>query len=95
MTEADYTSLVAQNIKRSHPIIALIKPTTSSTFGYDSNGHYVVIKGTNHDSSLNYYAVVNDPHNNYCKTLRLKMSEMRTLLLNHASGGYIIYALDR
>ncbi len=76
-------------------MIALIKPTSDSAFGYSSNGHYVVIKGSTHDSAVNYYAVVNDPNPSYCKTLNVKMSEMRSLLRNHSSGGHLIYACAR
>ncbi len=95
ITEADLKSLVAHNIKKGQPMIELIKPTSDSTFGYSSNGHYVVIKGTKHDSSANYYAVVNDPNPSYCKTLNVKMSEMRSLLRNHSSGGHLIYVYAR
>jgi len=92
-----FKAFVAKNIKGMYPIICQIKSTASSSFGYDTpKGHYVLIKGSGHNSAADYYTVVNDPHydDSFFRTLNVSVSEIRTLLRTHANGGYVIHVLD-
>ncbi len=76
-----------------NPCISLIYVYNSSYLPYNSDGHYVVLKGMTY-SSGSYTATINDPHYSYYDTYYVPISEILYYTQVHPSGGYIIHVVD-
>jgi hypothetical protein len=91
-TQSEYTDKIALNLQNNHPVIALLKINSQSEFQYNSEGHYVVVRGITYNSSTQKYtAIINDPHYNYPEdNLYVKMDNVYNMTMNHS--GFMISA---
>ena len=78
-----------------YPVQLLIKVGTTGDFPYITDGHYVVLKGMNYNTSgMCYNAIVNDPHNVYSRVYSVAISDMYSYTKAHSSGGYVMCVLE-
>ena len=89
-TEAQLLQTIQNNMVNAHPVIVGIKVLDKNYFPYTtSSGHYVVITGAFLNSSNNtYYAVINDPHYDYCNEYVMPISAILGYI--KAGNNYII-----
>lgn len=89
-TQAQYQSVILNQLSSGHPVIAQLKVTDSAYFPYTSNGHYVVIVGAYYDEvTPQYVFVVNDPHDNHCGVYYVPSSAMYSYTMSHS--GLVIH----
>ncbi len=91
-TQAQYQSVILNQLSSGHPVIAQIWVTDSTYFPYMSTdvGHYVVIIGAFYDEATSQYMfIINDPHHTYCNQYKVPMASMYTYTMAHS--GLVIH----
>ena len=66
-----FQEIILDNILNNHPVVICVSiPENDNTyFPYETDGHYIVVKGAQYDPDLKCYVLtINDPHNLYSDT---------------------------